>query len=940
MRLAEPLYLLLLLPIFAGLWFSFRRTFGMVKARKRMAFVLRAILASLLVIALAGPEAVRPNVGLATIFVIDRSDSVSGAPAKAAETFVDSALQKLGPDDQAGVVVFGRTPLVESSPGGRRRLDPIRSDIDPSDSDLAAAVRLATATFPEGKARRLVVLSDGNETKGDVAGVAQVASTDNLSIDVVSLAAKASEKEVSVVALESPDEVRTDQPFNLRLLVDSSGTQNGQVEIDRDGVLLRKINVSLTAGTNSIVIPEKLPRTGFYRYRATLRTERDGDNRNNVGLSFVAVRGKPRVLVLQENPADKTLTAALQKSGLSIDLGGPSSAPVRPEDFQAYDAVIFNDVNADSFRPTQLKLVQSAIRDSGVGFAMVGGENSFLPGGYYGTSLAEALPVDLNIRQRKTFPSTSILIMADASGSMGMMEDGVQKIRLAAMAAEETVKLLSPMDRVGVAGSTDGIEFVAPMQKLTDKESVIAQVRRLSTGGGGIYVRPSMEKAQEVLMKETSQVRHFILLADGADADEHDGSVAIALQMRANKITTSVVSIGRGKDVSFLRELAAAGGGRFYLADRASQLPAIFTQDTSIMSRSAIEEGAFLPKFTGDDDILNGIDGTPPLMAYCLTDSRPLARTLMRTAKDDPLLATWQYGLGTSVAFTSDAQPRWAAKWVGWSGCDAFWSQLARGIGRRATSNRYQVSVRQNGGKGELELRAFDRLGNPLTTNGAKVRVATPKGDPRDVAVTQRAPGVFTGSFDANELGSYIVTVAESDGAGKSRVSASGFSVPYPPEYRTKRTNTPLLTALAETTGGKVLKSPEEALRPVADPGGSISELWLWFVGLAAALLPLDIAIRRIALPFGAIWAAILSWIPRRGVKEEVPHAKVMAQLKTVRQRTAREAAPKPEGSPVVPTVPAPKAPDSKQPETKAPTPDAANTANALLEAKRRRRGE
>ena len=80
-----------------------------------------------------------------------------------------------------------------------------------------------------------------------------------------------------------------------------------------------------------------------------------------------------------------------------------------------------------------------------------------------------------------------------------------------------------------------------------------------------------------------------------------------------------------------------------------------------------------------------GIDWsrTPPLLAYNLTSDRLLARTLMRTHKDDPLLAVWQYGLGQSLAFTSDAKPKWAQRWVGWSEFAPFWTQLTRGILRK-----------------------------------------------------------------------------------------------------------------------------------------------------------------------------------------------------------------------------------------------------------------
>jgi Ca-activated chloride channel homolog len=931
LRFAEPLYLLLLIPALAGLAYSFRHIHGMAKGRKRFAFALRFLLLAALVVALAGPEARRPNEGICTMFVLDRSDSVSDAENQRALQYIDQVVNRLSPTDSAGIVAFGREAVVDASPAGRRNYAQVLSHVDPSASDLAAGIRLATASFPEGKSRRIVVLSDGNETAGDAADASQAAAADGIVIDHVALGQEDRRGEASVAGLEVPDESRVNQPIELRAIIDSTVGQTATVDLDRDGILIKRTPVRLTAGRNAIVLSDTLKATGFHRYRATLRANQDRDNRNNVGLGFVAVRGKPRVLVLQSKPQVGPLVEALRKNGIDTELGGPGSIPTKPEDFQAYDAVILNDLNADGVTVNQMKLIQSATRDSGVGLAMVGGEDSFLPGGWYGTPVAEALPVDLNVRQRKSFPSTSILIMADASGSMGMPEDGVMKIRLAANAAEQTINMMSPMDRGGVAGSTDGIEFVAPMQKLTDKPAVIAQIRKLNVGGGGIYIRPSMEKAEEVLSKEPSKVRHFILLADGNDSDEQEGAIAIALRMRAEKITTTVVAIGDGKDIGFLKTLAVAGGGRYYLAKKASQLPAIFTQDASIMSRSAIEEGAFVPKMALGEPILRGIDAVPPLLAYCLADTRPLSRVGMRTGKDDPLLATWQYGLGSSLAFTSDAQARWASKWVGWEGFGAFWSQAVREISRRSTRNRYQMAVHNDGGKGRLEVKAFDSLGNPLTATNAKVRVAGPNGDFAEVPISQTAPGVYSGAFAANDIGSYIVTVAEPDQAGGQRVSATGFSVPYPPEYRTSRPNLPLLTQMSDVSGGQALAKPEDALRPIKDPGASISELWPFFILFAALLLPLDIATRRIALPVGEMVAKALAWLRLR--RRPAPTAP--AVVERLQRAKARVQAPVGE-APTVSERPAP----VSRPTVEAPAADDGLTpAERLLEAKRKRRG-
>lgn len=939
MRFTNPLYLLLFVPLLAGLWCSFRHVHGMARGRKRFAFAIRFLLASALILALSGPEARRPNKGLCTIFLLDWSDSVTDADRHRSQKFVDDALRQLGPDDLGGVVAFGKNAVVDSAPGGRRELGQVQSTIDGAASDLAAAVRLASASFPDGKARRIVMFSDGNETAGDMGEAAQVAATDGIPIDVVPLGLAERAAEASVLALEAPSEIRLDQPFDMRVIVESSRSQHATIDVDRDGILLKKVNVNLNKGRNSLVVPEKVEDVGFHRYRATLHADFDQDNRNNVGLNFVAVRGKPRILLLQENPTETTLADALRKNGIAADVAGPASVPSRPEELQIYDAILFNDFNASNLTQGQMKMIQAAVRDSGIGFGMIGGENSFLPGGYYGTPIADALPVDLNIRQRKTFPSTSVCIIVDASGSMGMQEGGQTKLQLAGKAAEETVKLMSPLDRLAVAGSSDGIEFVAPMQKLTDKGAIISQIRKLAVSGGGIYVRPSVDKAEEVLDKENTQVRHFILLADGNDAEDHGNSIQTALRMRAKKETTSVVAIGEGVDIPFLKQLAAAGGGRYYLAKSANQLPAIFTQDAAVMSRSAIEEGAFIPKLIAGEEILRGISdqGVPPLLAYDLTDSRPLARLGMRTGKDDPLLATWQYGLGTSLAFTSDAHPRWARQWVGWPGFGAFWSQAARAVSRRATQNKYQVEVRNEGGRGLVEVKAFDKLGNPLAATDAVVHVATPNGNSRELRLSQQGPGEYTAAFDSDEIGTYIVTVAEPDPRGGTRTSATGYSLPYPPEYRTYRANRPLLEHAASLTSGMTISKPEEALRPVPNPGASISELWPALILFAALLLPFDIAVRRLVLPLGEIFAKVWARLRRRPSPVATGQQVVVGRLQQAKQRAqAVESgtAASPNASSQGPNSPA--APRPSRPVT--PPPADGSTAKGLLDAKRKRK--
>lgn len=936
MRFSDPLYALLILPLAAFLFLSFKQIRGLTKARKRNALIIRSVLLASLIVALMGPQSYRANKGSCTIFLVDRSDSIRDVDRDRQEKFLQEAISKRPENDSVGIVVFGSNALIESAPAPLRSFSRLTSIIEKSSSDVASAVRLASAMFPDGKSKRIVILTDGNETKGDARSAAQVAASDQISIDVVALGQQNTSKDVSIASVELPDSGRENEPFDLRITVDSQGINAAKLRIDRDGVVVAEKVVSLQEGKNTVLIPQKIDRVGLSRYRVTVEGSGDSDIRNNIGAGFINVKGRPKILLIQSRTDEQALFSALNRNGIAVDLVGPSSIPSRFEQLQAYDSIIFNDVNAQQIPVRLQSFIASAAQDSGIGLGMIGGENSFLPGGWYGSPVTEALPVDLNIRQKKSIAAASVLIIVDCSGSMGMPEDGQTKLSLASRAAEETIKMLGPMDRIGLAGSSNSVEMVVPMQSAEDKESAIRGARELAVTGGGIYVRPSIQKAYEVLSKETSKTRHFILLGDGADSTDWEGVEATALAMRAEKITISVVAIGDGKDVPNLKRLAALGGGRFYLATKASQLPAIFTQDTAVMSRSAIEEGAFLPKITQFDEAIRDLTSTPPLLAYCLVEPKPLAKMLMKTPKDDPLLLTGRSGLAGTFAFTSDSQARWAKNWMAWGDFGPFWSQLIRSVARQATKNQYQVSVDQSNGKAKVVVTGTDSNGNPLLAPETPVRIAGPDGKSNELILTQTAPGKYESEFETRGVGSYIVSVVEKGEDGAVRVQSSGTSVAYPAEYRATRTNQSLLSDITKESKGKEISKPEEVFRPATLKGSSLTELFPFFLTLALLLLPFDIAVRRIVVPFRELLAT------RRRKTEPKPEP--ISNLNAAKSRAQRPDA----STPVVQTVekrivlnmsePQPiQTKDATEGEPEKSSAGSGNTSASLLEAKRKR---
>jgi Ca-activated chloride channel family protein len=124
--------------------------------------------------------------------------------------------------------------------------------------------------FPDGKNRRIVLLSDGNETEGNAQDAALVAATENIEIDVVPLQTAAPEAESAGAGDARASEVKIGEPFNLRVVIESRKAAEGMLVIDRDGEPVKRVPVQLAPGKNAVVVPIRTDREGFHRYRVSL----------------------------------------------------------------------------------------------------------------------------------------------------------------------------------------------------------------------------------------------------------------------------------------------------------------------------------------------------------------------------------------------------------------------------------------------------------------------------------------------------------------------------------------------------------------------------------------------------------------------------------------------------------------------------------------------
>lgn len=917
----QYLWLFLLVPLTIALGVVGTHTLpGKARLRLWIGLALRSLLLTSIILALAGIQLrLRSNI-LTSVFILDASDSISPDEQARGESFILQAIGQMSNNDRAAIVVFGEDALVERLASTQEELNSnvkITSVPIKTRTDIASALQLAMALFPGEGAQRLVLLSDGQENLRQAIEQAELAALQGIELSFVSLSEDQRNElaEVLIDDLQTPNDIRLGEDLELHIAVRSTNTQSAALRVFAENALVWSEQINLQPGTNTFLVPIKADQLGsdpgaFIRLRAQIIPQADNRLQNNEISAFTVVHGPPHILLVEGQAGeDENLARALQTAEMRVNRLAPSEIPTTLPGLVEYDAIILSNVKAGSLPPGVMEILPIYVRDIGKGLLMTGGPDSFGAGGYLRTPLEEAMPVAMDVKDRELQANLALVLAVDKSGSMGRChcdnpdlnqsytraEVGQPKVDIAKEAIMRSASALGEGDYLGVVTFDSQAHWLLPVEKLTDRLSLEQSIGTF-TANGQTNLRSGVEAAYQSLQNVSARRKHIILMTDGwvrqGDLTE------LAQQMNEQGITLSVIAAGEGS-AEYLATLAKLGGGRYYPATDILNVPEIFLKETvSSIGRYIIEE-PFYPLPASPGPVLRGLDTTrlPALSGYNGTTARNTARLDLITPRGDPLLATWQYGLGRSAAWTSDLKGQWAKDWLAWDDFSRFAAQLVGWILPAPQTEGLQASISLGGQNTDpngalVKLQAIDQSGRPLNFLNVQATIVDPNLNTSTHSLKQSGAGQYQADIPASQPGTYLVRLGVNNGDQSMGQVTLGMVVPYSPEYKSNGANQGLLEQLARVTGGSKLLEPAAAfIRDNLPSSSSARSIWWYFLLFAALLFPIDVAIRRLVLS-GRDIALARAWITQHipwrssttsGATEQRPQ--VLGRLFDARQR-------------------------------------------------------
>ena len=806
--------------------------------KKKFYLILRTVLLALLVLSLLGLRLPKPSKNVTTVFLVDMSVS-DEENIKEFDDFIDEQLAHMPKNNRYAIVTFGRSATVDQFVTDRDMYMGLRAKTDSTATNYEMALQRAASMLPADGAGRILVLTDGRETAGNIDNAASVFLSDDIALESVLIPAVSGD-DCYVKAVDMPETLHSGESYYMTVSVESNYDTPAEIVLTSGGREVAREAVRLQRGNNEFVFEETVSADEVETYEVHVEAPGDTCAENNAYSAYAEVEDAPKVLVIKgKNEGGNAFENVLDAAHVNYEFQRPGKAPATLHDLLQYKAVILENVYKDELPEGFLDNLETYVKDYGGGFCACGGEDSFMLGGYNDSPIETVLPVNMELRGTLEIPSTAIVMVIDHSGSMTTYAgNGATYLDVAVEAAKRGVQSLRPEDLVGILAFDDRYTWAHHLSDASDKKRIESDINSI-TDGGGTTIKPALEEARQELGKCSAEVKHIILLTDGM-GETYDFS-DVTDKINRDGITLSTVAVGQYSDTMLMQQLANDCGGRYYFADYDTDIPRIFAQEVYMGGDTYIKNGEYNVFPRVSHEITNGLftEGWYNVHGYIASSPKTGASELLVSGMDDPILTVWQYGLGKTAAWNSDVDGGWTAAYSGEENYAEMWKRIIDFIAGTPNIGEDYLEVENKDGRTVLTYHTDEYS----DTTGIDGIFTAPGGNTGNVEFTTAEPGVFTAEIDSLETGLYNISVRRNDDDQVTGAFTTATVVQYSDEYRFDVTEVKYRSFIDRY--GSWIDLDTNVWRPIQSNRSGSFDLTNIFLILAILLFLMDIAGRR-----------------------------------------------------------------------------------------------
>ena len=817
--------------------------------------LLRGMFLTVLVLAAAGPHTLSERQPVPPVLMLDVSDSLTRSQQ---EWIQQTITQHIQPAPDTPTIIFGGGSQQLAWQEAATRLENATETLQPVETNIEAAL---SHLLEETQPRHVYLFSDGWETQGTAIALLSTLVKQNIHVYPFPPPAEEQAPNIALQRLGAPQSVAGGEDVDITVALENTDTRSVQGELivrENDTVIWQQAT-TLSPGTSLFTHSLRLTESGLIPVHATFTPHPEASDAipyDNQATAWIQVAPTEKILLVSASTKDnRYLAQALTSRGLDVTALALNAKPGSIPAPSGFTSIILNNVAHQQLPSAFTRRLDTYVKNGG-GLVMVGGEKSLGLGRYAGTAIEKVLPVQV-VPPKKEEKRTAMLLVIDKSGSMRKQH----KLLYAKSGARAVARNLKDTDLFGVIGFDKAPFVVAPLDYLGKTRARLDdRIERLKPSGGTLLL-PALHEAKRQLERQYATRKHLVVLTDGETGGSGSDYLDLASVLRNElKITISTIAVGKQPNLRLLSRLADYGGGAFHHTTDPSTLPDLFLDELEEKPKEkTMVERQLTPIPNRRSPLLKDLarQRLPAVKGYVQTRLKKGARADLSLRDDGqrpPLLASWSYGQGKAIAFTSDANGRWSAPWIRWDRYSQFWNQTVRwSFGQdeqgekdqKNDSNVSPFSVEVGHNETGLLIEVFfygtKEASRPNTT--VTTTVTTPDGNTALLIFEQLAPGHYQGTYDTLQPGDYTLDMTLPSG---EQLGPLGYTLPplRPHESPQRQHNLRLLETLAEATGGAV--NPD--LTIISPPLGSSEQqpLLPYLIPLAMTLYLLELLVRRL----------------------------------------------------------------------------------------------